>query len=264
MEAALLKGLCSRRRRAWLTEKSIRRQVGGAQGTQQNHSPARVRGTGARGRRGGERGGCGFLPHSPRQRGPSGRLWLRLAARHQSPIMLLMFPSTAGEVCARLGCLQTKPRGSSCPAPGLGGKISEGSSSGERRERKRESALSCAPRARGRATPGAPPTALCAPRSAPARQPSPRNFSTWPVRWLPWPEPPRWWHSPGPNPRSQLTSGHRNRSGESPTWPVRCVVRTSGQEEGAATTSGSTAGERRRFTPLRHPGRGSRVNQGGL
>lgn len=111
-----------------LTEKSIRRQVGGAQGTQQSHSPARVRGAGARGRRGegGERGCRGFLPHSPKQRRPTGRLRLRLAAGHRNPIMLFMSLSATGEVCARLGCLQATPRGSSCPTPGLGGKISEG------------------------------------------------------------------------------------------------------------------------------------------
>lgn len=155
------------RRRAWLTEKSIRRQVGGAQGTQQSHSPARVRDAGARGRRGGKRGGRGFLPHSLKQRRPTGRLRLRLAAGHRNPIMMLMSLSATGEVCAKLGCLQATPRGSSCPVPGLGGKIAEGGCARERRERKRERALSCAPRGRGRAAPRAPPTALCALRPAP-------------------------------------------------------------------------------------------------
>lgn len=108
---------------ARLTEKSIRRQVGGAQGTQQSHSLARARGAGARGRREeGERGGRGFLPHSPRQQGPIGRCRLRLATGHQSWIELLMSPSAAGEVCAWLGYLQAILGGSSCPAPGLGGR----------------------------------------------------------------------------------------------------------------------------------------------
>lgn len=236
-------GALFRRRRAWLTEKSIRRQVGGAQGTQQSHSPARVRGAGARGRRGegGERGSRGFLPHSSKQRRPTGRLPLRLGAGHRNPIMLLMSLSATGEVCARLGCLEATPRGTSCPAPGLGGKISEGGCARERRERKRERALSCAPRGRGRAAPRAPPTALCAPRRAPAGQPSPRNFSTWPVRRPLWFEPPRWWRSPRPSSRSQLTGGHRNRSGGSPTWPCGEWCGPAGEEKGAAT-SGSPQG----------------------
>lgn len=85
---------------ARLTEKSIRRQVGGAQGTQQSHSLARAWGAGARGRReeGRERGGRGFLPHSPRQQGPTGRCRLRLVAQHRSPMVLLMSPSAASEV----------------------------------------------------------------------------------------------------------------------------------------------------------------------
>lgn len=229
------------RRRAWLTEKSIRRQVGGAQGTQQSHSPARVRGAGARGRReGGRRGGRGFLPHSPKQRRPTGRLRLRLAAGHRNPIMLLMSLSATGEVCARLGCLQATPRGSSCPAPGLGGKIAEGGCARERRERKRERALSCAPRGRGQAAPRAPPTALCAPRRAPAGQPSPRNFSTWPVRRPLWPEP-RWWRSTRPSFRSHLTGGHRNRGGGSPTWPYGEWCGPAWEEKRAAT-SGSPQG----------------------
>lgn len=242
-----VKGLCSRGQRAWLTEKSIRRQVGGAQGTQQSYCPARVRGAGARGRRGerGERGSRGFLPHSPKQRRPTGRLWLRLAAGHRNPIMLFMSLSATGEVCARLGCLQATPRGSSCPAPGLGGKIWEGGCARERRERKRERALSCAPRGRGRAAPRAPPTALCAPRRAPAGQPSPRNFSTWPVRRPLWPEPPRWWRSPRPSSRSQLTGDRR------PPQPqrrvaylaVRRVVRTSGGGEEGGDVVGVPAGE---------------------
>lgn len=178
------------RLRAWLTEKSIRRQVGGAQGTQQSHSLARARGAGARGRReGGERGGRGFLPHSPRQQGPIGGCRLRLATRHQSWIELLMSPSAAGEVCAWLGCLQAILGGSSSPAPGLGERSLRTAAPG--RERKRESAQSCALLGQGRAAPRAPPTALCAPRRAPAGQSSPRNFSTWPVCRPRWPETPR-------------------------------------------------------------------------
>lgn len=52
-------------------------------------------------------------------------------------------------------------------------KISEDSSAPERRERKRESAQSCALLGQGRAAPRAPPTALCAPRPAPCTR--------WPV-----------------------------------------------------------------------------------
>lgn len=107
-----------------LTEQRIRRRAGGARGTQQSHSLAGARGPGAGGRRGrGEGGGCRWLlPHSPGQRRPAGRRRLRLAAGRGTPFTLLMSPSAAGEVCAQPGRLRAAPRGSSCPAQGLGGR----------------------------------------------------------------------------------------------------------------------------------------------
>lgn len=132
------------RGRAWLTEQCIRRRAGGARGTQQSHSPARAPGPAAGGRRGrGEGRGCRrLLPHSPGQRRPAGRRRLRLAAGRGTPFTLLMSPSAAGEVCAQPGRLRAAPRGSSCPAQGLGGRTSGRQRGGKKRKRPRKNAQS--------------------------------------------------------------------------------------------------------------------------
>lgn len=112
------------------TEQRIRRRAGGARGTQQSHSPARARGTGAGGRQGGgggagEKGGCSeLLPHSPGQRRPAGHRRLGLAAGRRTRFTLHMSPSAAGEVCAQPSRLRAATRGSSCAAWGLGGRTS--------------------------------------------------------------------------------------------------------------------------------------------
>lgn len=89
--------------------------------------------------------------------------------------------------------LWAAPGGSSCPAPGLGGRISGRQSGGKERARVSMRTRRAAPRG-GRRRAGARrtvlphPPRLCAPRCAPSGAPSPRNFSTWPV-WRPrWPK----------------------------------------------------------------------------
>lgn len=221
MEAASepCEGALSPRLRAWLTEKSIRRQVGGAQGTQQSHSLARARGAGARGRREeGERGGRGFLPHSPRQQGPIGRCRLRLATGHQSWIELLMSPSAAGEVCAWLGYLQAILGGSSCPAPGLGGRSLRTAAPGKR-EKESVRAHRAAPCwARG-GQHRAPHPPRSAPRAVhPLASRAPETLAHGQSADRGGPRRPDSGVVP-PGPRPQLTGHHRNRRGGSPTWP---------------------------------------------
>lgn len=243
---------------------------GGRAGHAAEPQPGRGRGAGAeggrRGGRGGEGGGCrGLLPHSPGQRGPASRCRLGLAAGRRTPCAPLMSPSVAGEVCAQPGRLRAAPRGSSCPAQGLGG-----CTSGRKREKESVRARRAAAgggrgrRAPGRTAPPHPPRRVG--RRAPETLAHGRAAAAVAggarLRARP-PRPP----CPSPGPRAQLTSGDCDRGSGAPTRPraERCARAGVGGEKGAGgvgvpAREGHLEGGDRRG--LGHPGRGRRESRG--
>lgn len=258
------------RQRAWLTEQRIRRRAGGARGTQQSHSPARARGTGAGGRRGGggrEGGGCSqLLPHSPRRRRPAGHRRLGLAAGRRTPFALLM--SLSAGCWRRVQAAQSSRGG----APGLlmprTGARREDRGEAARREREREreseSARNCAPRGPGRPTHRA--AAPCAARPAGHRAPETlahvlsggRGGGSRPTRCAPpVTAPPRPW----PRGAAYQPRWRPRRWGAHPA-----SGRAAGKEAGAgcvgvpAGEGHASGGARRR---LRHPGGGLQARGGG-